>query len=225
MTFLVCHGAWSSGWAWKKMHPLMQSRGHRLLTPSYTGLGERAHLSRREIDLETHTTDVVNVLVYEDLRDVVLIGHSYGGMVATGVADRARDRVRRLVYLDAFVPEDGQSLFDLTGEGAKVRAGAVEGWRVPPRPLPPDTPADDLAWITARRMPHPIGTLEQPLRLVNGALTLPRDYILCTRSDAFRNYAQRAAAVGWGVHMLDASHNPHITIPAQLAEVLERIGR
>jgi pimeloyl-ACP methyl ester carboxylesterase len=86
-TFGVAHGAWSAGWEWKKMHPLMGGRGHRLLTPSYTGLGERAHLANSNVDLDTHITDIVNVLVYEDLRDVVLVGHSYGGMVSTGVAD------------------------------------------------------------------------------------------------------------------------------------------
>ena len=94
-TFLVCHGAWSAGWAWKKMHPLMQAAGHRLVTPSYTGLGERAHLANPSIDLETHIADILNVINYEDLRDIVLLGHSYGGMVATGVADRARDRDQR----------------------------------------------------------------------------------------------------------------------------------
>ena len=225
ITFVVCHGAWSSGWAWKKMHPLMQSRGHRLLTPSYTGLGERVHLARPEINLDTHVTDVVNVLVFEDLHDVVLVGHSYGGMVATGVADRARDRIARLVYLDAFVPEDGQSLFDLTGEGTKVRAGAVDGWRVRPRPVPPDTPPEDIQWMTERRLHHPIGTLEQRLTLVNGALTLPRDYILCTKSDSFRPFAEKAAAAGWRVHTLDASHNPHITMPSPLADLLEWIAQ
>src|SRR3977135_2927010 len=116
-TFLVCHGAWSAGWAWKKMHPLMATRGHRLVTPTYTGLGERAHLAHPSIDLETHVQDILNVISYEDLRDIVLIGHSYGGMVATGVADRARDRVAQLVYLDAFVPREGQSLFDLNEAG------------------------------------------------------------------------------------------------------------
>src|SRR5258708_20593274 len=116
-TLLVCHGAWSAGWAWKKMHPLMQAAGHRLVTPSYTGLGERAHLAHPSIDLETHIQDTLNVIRYEDLRDVVLIGHSYGGMVATGVADRARDRVTQLIYIDAFVPRDGQSLFDLNESG------------------------------------------------------------------------------------------------------------
>ena len=119
-TFLVCHGAWSAGWAWKKMHPRMLAAGHRLVTPSYTGLGERAHLASPSIDLETHIQDILNVIKYEDLRDIALIGHSYGGMVATGVADRARDRIAQLIYLDAFVPRDGQSLLDLN-EPARAR--------------------------------------------------------------------------------------------------------
>jgi pimeloyl-ACP methyl ester carboxylesterase len=225
LTFVVAHGAWSSGWAWKKMHPLMAARGHRLLTPSYTGLGERAHLASPDIDLDTHIADVVNVLFYEDLRDVVLVGHSYGGMVATGIADRARERIRQLVYLDAFLPDDGKSLFDLSGQGDQFRAAAVDGWRVPPNPPPPDTSADDLPWINERRMHHPIKTLEQPLTLTRGPLTLPRQYILCTRSEAFRQYANKAKAAGWPVHEMDASHNPHITAPEPLADLLERIAR
>ena len=225
-TFVVAHGAWSSGWAWKKMHPLMTARGHRLYTPSYTGLGERAHLARRDINLDTHVTDVVNVLIYEDLRDVVLIAHSYGGMVGTGIADRARDRIRRLIYLDAFVPErDGQSFFDLTGQGDGMRRLAVDGWRVPPNPPPPDTSPADLEWVNARRLHHPIGTLEQPLTLTRGPLTLPRDYIMCTKSETFRPYSNRAKAAGWPVHELDASHNPHVTMPEGLMALLDRIAR
>ena len=107
---VLAHGAWSSAWAWKRVRPLMAAAGHEFLAPSYTGLGERAHLARPENDLETHIQDVVGVLKFEDLRNVVLIGHSYGGMVATGVADRARERVVQLIYLDAFVPDDGQAL-------------------------------------------------------------------------------------------------------------------
>jgi pimeloyl-ACP methyl ester carboxylesterase len=109
-TFLVAHGAWSADWAWKKMRPLLSERGHQLFTPTYTGLGERAHLATPEIDLSTHVADVLAVLEFDDLQDVTLIGHSYGGMVATGVADRAPERIAQLVYLDAFVPSDGQSL-------------------------------------------------------------------------------------------------------------------
>ena len=149
-TFLVCHGAWSAGWAWKKMHPLMAAAGHRLVTPTYTGLGERAHLANPSIDLETHIEDVLDVIKYEDLRDIVLVGHSYGGMVATGVADRARDRVTQLIYIDAFVPADGQSLFDLN-EVARQRMQELatgDGWRVPPNPTPPDTSPADLEWLS-----------------------------------------------------------------------------
>ena len=114
--FVVAHGAWSAAWAWKKMRPLLAAAGHELWTPTYTGLGERAHLASPAIDLDTHIADVVGVLGMEDLREVVLIAHSYGGMVATGVADRARERIAQLIYLDAFVPRDGQSLFDLQPE-------------------------------------------------------------------------------------------------------------
>ena len=222
-TFVVAHGAWSSGWAWKKMHPLLAARGHRLVTPSYTGLGERAHLARAEIDLDTHIMDVVNVLEYEDLRDVVLIGNSYGGIVATGIADRARERLRRLIYLDAFVPEDGQSLADLAGGEAGLRARAVDGWRVPPNPVPDDTPAEDRGWIEARRLHQSIATFVQPLKLTRGPLTLPRDYVLCTKSDTFGAYANRAREMGWPVHELDSSHSPHITAPEPLAALLDRI--
>src|SRR5438128_4098459 len=113
VTFLVAHGAWSAGWSWKKMHPLMSAAGHRLITPTYTGLGEREHLASPSNDLETHIQDMLAAIKYEDLSDIVLVGDSYGGIVATGAADRARDQVSQLIYLDAFVPRDGQRPFDL----------------------------------------------------------------------------------------------------------------
>jgi pimeloyl-ACP methyl ester carboxylesterase len=145
-TFLVCHGAWSAGWAWKKMHPLMNKAGHRLVTPIYTGLGERAHLTHPGIDLETHIADMLGVIKYEDLRDIVLIGHSYGGMVATGVADRARDKVRELIYLDAFVPQDGQSLLDLNAvDRPRMHELAKSGDGGACRPI-------RRRWIRLRRM-------------------------------------------------------------------------
>ena len=123
-TFLVSHGAWSAGWAWKKMHPLMSARGHRLITPTLTGLGERSHLARPDIDLETHIADILGVLKYEDLTGVNLIGHSYSGMVATGVADRARERIKQLIYVDAFVPRDGESAFDVLPESVRAQRQA-----------------------------------------------------------------------------------------------------
>jgi pimeloyl-ACP methyl ester carboxylesterase len=125
-TFLVAHGAWQAGWAWKKMRPRLRDRGHELITPTYTGLGERAHLARPEVDLETHIADVLGALHYEDLRGVILLGHSYGGMVATGVADRAPDRLAQLVYLDAFVPRSGQALVDLTPQPRRTFEQALK---------------------------------------------------------------------------------------------------
>jgi len=176
-TILVCHGAWGGGWSWKKMHPLMQAAGFRLVTPTYTGLGERAHLANPAIDLETHIQDILNVITYEDLGNIALLGHSYGGMVATAVADRARDRVAQLIYLDAFVPRDGQSLFDLNEAGRRPMreaAASGDGWRVPPNPTPPDTSAADLEWLTPRRADMPIKCFETKLRLYNGEPAMPQ---------------------------------------------------
>ena len=232
-TFVVAHGAWSAGWAWKKMRPLLRERGHELFTPTYTGLGERSHLANKEIDLETHIADVLGVLEYEDLRGITLIGHSYGGMVATGVADRATARIAQLVYLDAFVPRDGQSLVDLISpEARQARSRAVEsageGWRIPPNPMPPDTAPEDVAWAMPRRVMQPRKTFEQPLRLTGAVERLPRAYIYCKRKagdDPFRQFAERLRdAQGWKYFEMDASHSPHITAPRELAALLEKIA-
>ncbi len=227
--FVVAHGAWSAGWAWRKMHPLMRAAGHELWTPTMTGIGERGHLAARTVDLETHIADIRAVLEFEDLRDVVLVGHSYGGMVATAVADRSRDRIARLVYLDAFVPGDGQSLLDLlpraTGEAMRAAArDEGDGWLVPPNPIPGDTADADAEWIRQRRMPHPLAAFEAPLRMTGGAIARPRSYIYCTRAapgDPFRRFAEHArASPGWTLHELDASHSPHVTAPQRLRDLL-----
>ena len=224
--FVVAHGAWSAGWAWKKMRPLMRAAGHEFWTPTYTGVGERAHLAHPDIDLDTHIRDVVAVLEFEDLRNVVLIGHSYGGMVATGVADRARERIAQLIYLDAFAPEDGRSLLDHVGEhGKKMRQVAEDGWRVPANPMPPDTAPADVEWAAPKRMPQPIKTISSPIQL-SGKELPPRSYIYCRRTppgDPFRQFAERAQREGWPYFELDASHNPHITMPEELAALLNRI--
>jgi pimeloyl-ACP methyl ester carboxylesterase len=230
-TFLVCHGAWSAGWAWKKMYPLMQAAGHRLITPSYTGLGERAHLAHPAIDLNSHIEDMLNVIKYEDLRDIVLIGHSYGGMVATGVADRARDKVGQLIYIDAFVPQDGQSLFDLY-EADRPRmeelAKTGDGWRVPPNPTPPDTSPADVEWLTTRRVDMPIKCFETRLKLTGGPLTLPRSYVYATRippADTFGPFARMTKGdPAWRYYEIDASHSPNVTAPEALMALLQEIA-
>ena len=233
-TFLVCHGAWSAAWAWKKVRPLLRAAGHDIFTPTYTGLGERSHHAGRGITLDTHIADVLGVLECEDLRDIVLVGHSYGGMVATGVADRAAERIARIIYLDAFVPENGQSLFDLLPQSERAaRSEAAraqgDGWLLPPNPTPPDTSAEDVAWITPRRRWQPITTFTQPLALGGASSHLPRTYIHCTRiapSDPFGQFARRFKAhSGWTFFEMDASHSPNVTAPAELARLLDQVAR
>ena len=225
-TMVVTHGAWSAGWVWAKMRPLLAERGIGLVAPTYTGLGERSHLAHPGLDLTHHIGDVIQTLHYEDLSDVVLVAHSYGGMVGTGVVDLVPERIRQIIYLDAFVPNDGECLLDLVPAeaGAAMRAGAVDGWKVPPTPPPPDTPEADLAWVTARRGPQPLGTFTEPLRLANPAGGRPRSYIYCQRigpGDTFGRFATMAKAdPSWRYAEIDASHSPHVTAPELLTEVL-----
>ncbi len=230
-TFLVAHGAWSAGYTWKKMHPLLSASAHRLITPTYTGLGERSHLASPSNDLETHIQDVLGVIEYEDLRDIVLIGHSYGGMVATGVADRAGDKIARLIYLDAFVPRHGEALLDLlspeAANGMREKARAGDGWSVPHNPIPPDTSDEDVRWLSPRRLAQSLRCFDMKSHLPSGEFTGPRDYNYCTRispADPFRRFAERAKVdAGWRYHEMDASHSPHVTAPEALAALLQRI--
>ncbi len=233
-TIVVAHGAWSSAWAWQKMRPLLRESGHDLFTPSYTGLGERGHHASPNVELDTHIADILAVLKFEDLNDVVLIGHSYGGMVATGVADRAEGRVTNLIYLDAFAPRDGQSLFDLVGpetESAHARGRRENRRRMEgaANPMPPDTPPDYVAWATLA----PAAAADQDFRAETAAflahIAAARLHLLpaaTAQQDVFGQFASRAKAEGWLYAEMDASHNPHITTPLALHDVLQvMIGR
>ena len=227
-TYVLVHGGWHGGWCWQRVMPLLRAAGHEAHAPTLTGLGERSHLLTREIGLDTHVQDIVNVLVYEDLYDVVLVGHSYAGMVVAGVAERTPERLARLVYLDAFVPWEGQSVLDLMGSQAStVRERSVregDGWGVPPLPLElfGVTDADDLAWAGARIGMQPIATFEQPIPQSSPlAAALPRTYIHCTAWDGFTPDADRARTEpGWGVHELATGHDAMLTAPDDLASLL-----
>jgi pimeloyl-ACP methyl ester carboxylesterase len=232
-TFVICHGAWNAAWAWKRVRPLLRAAGHEVFTPTYTGLGERSHEVSRSITLDTHIADVLAVLEYEDLRDIVLVGHSYGGMVATGVADCAASRIAKLVYIDAFVPENGQSSNDLLPPSARASrqeatAAQGDGWLVPPNPVPPDTSPEDVAWIAARRRWQPMGTFTQAISLTGAAARLPRHYIYCTRvapGDTFGQFARRFKSDPvWRYYEIDASHSPNVTAPERLVEILREIA-
>lgn len=235
--YVLVHAAWHGGWCWRKVAPLLRGQGHDVYTPTLTGLGERSHLANPEIGLETHIQDVANVLKYEDLGRVILVGHSSSGAVITGVADRAAERVAHVVYLDAFVPVDGQALMDLAPrlKGAEARVQAEgKGWLIPSlAPTPWDqylkegwhiTDEADRQWMLARLGPTPFKIFKDPLRRPNpGADKLPRTYIRCLQwpSPVFDQHADVARRTpGWRYREMATSHEPFVTHPQELASLL-----
>jgi pimeloyl-ACP methyl ester carboxylesterase len=234
-TFVIVHGAWGGAYSWNRwVVPKLRDAGHTVFAPTLTGLGERAHLASPDVTLDTHVQDVANVLFYEDLNDVILVGHSYGGMVITGVAGRAPERLSQLVYLDAFVPEDGQSLTDLTGpEGAaRTRAAADaegDGWRVPGMPPAPNTPADLLEWTMPRRNMQPIRTFTEPVRLPRGPIRLHRTYVYCSDKgqprDAFAKFAARLRSdPAWRYYDVPTGHNLMYSAVDETVRVLREVA-
>lgn len=232
-TVLVCHGAWCGGWQWKKMHSPMREAGYQLVTPTITGLGDRAHLARRDLDVESAVQDMLKVIHFEDLDDIVLIGHSFGGMIATGVADRLPAKVTQLIYLDAFVPRDGESLFDLNErlrDPLRNSLQSDDAWLAPPLPLPmmsPDASKEVFEWEGARAVPMPLNYFESKIRLQNGEPKQPRSYIRCTYPRANNPFeaiiARAKSEAGWTYHELYAGHTPNLTAPEKLTELLHQI--
>jgi pimeloyl-ACP methyl ester carboxylesterase len=227
-TYVLVHGAWHGGWCWTKVARLLRDAAHEVYAPTLTGLGERAHLARPDVDLETHIEDVVAVLESEELRQVTLVGHSYGGMVISGVAARAAARLSHLVYLDAFVPETGKSLLDYVGERAAAMREAArahgEGWRLPS--FPPErfgvTSQRDTEWLTRRLAPQPLRTFEQPLPVAGGE-RLKRTYIYCSKPamGAFDQFAERLREDRkWTFHEMKTGHDAMVTAPGELARIL-----
>jgi pimeloyl-ACP methyl ester carboxylesterase len=228
-TFVLVHGAWLGAHAWRWVRPLLRAAGHDVATPCLTGLGERVHLATPATNLDTHVADVAAVLHYEDLRDVVLVGHSYGGMVITGVTDRAPERIRQLVYLDAFVPREGESMLDLVSADERARYEEAartrgDGWRVPPPlpdPLPPGLLPEEV-WSVARMLPHPLATMTQPLHLEHDPPELPRTYLLCTEGKETEppSVARVRADPSWRLVELAATHTAHVAAPELLSRTL-----
>ena len=237
-TFVLVHGAWAGAWIWKKIIPLLRTAGHEVHAITGTGLGDRAHLAGPEVDLDTHITDVVNVLVFEELTDVMLVGWSYGGMIITGVAEQVPERLAGLVYLDALVPADGESSYDAERSSEVVRAtdraaaeaagtpgflvvGPYADWlkSLTPNPV-------DQTWLLAKLVPQPLATYTQPIRLGNpSATSVRRTFIHCTKGrdpgDAFVSMATRLrSAPGWDYRELADNHLGPINAPQATAEVL-----
>lgn len=230
-TFVLVHGAFHGGWCWRDVVLQLHGAGHAAFAPTLTGLGERSHLRSATVDLSTHVLDVVNLLRWHDLRDVVLVGHSYGGMVITGVADRVAERLASVVYLDALIPADRQSAFDL--QPAERRLAILEevaahgGLMWPPRSAAfygVRDPADQ-AWVDGHCTPQPFGTIFERLRIDGppAGKVARRLYILCTDPPLpymrqFYDLAQ--AAADWQAMELPTGHDAMVTVPERLTEIL-----
>jgi len=226
-TFVLVHGAWHGGWCWRFLRPFL--KGHEVFAPSLTGLGERKHLARPDVDLETHIGDIVSILEMEDLRDVVLVGHSYGGMVVTGAADRAHDRIKRIVYLDAFVPENGKCVLDyaVPERAARMREEGERTGSVSPPPLSlwGLTKPEHIDFVKPREVRHPYRTLSQAIRLSGNADRIPKTFVYCSSPatgsfDAFAAKYRNDPA--WKYFELKTGHDAMILMPERVAEILQK---
>jgi pimeloyl-ACP methyl ester carboxylesterase len=240
-TFVLVHGAWHGGWCYRDTAAALRAAGHTVFTPTHTGVGERAHQQAENITLETHIRDVCGCIEAEELSDVVLCGHSYGGMVITGVADRLPERVKALVYLDAFVPQHGQSLNGLlpVALGPEVAAGflgafrgsALEGHCGLMAPIPAEAfnvAADKREWVDRRCVPQALATFESPLLLTGaGSAVKERVYILADGWDPspFRYFAAKCdGQPGWRVVKMPCGHDVMVDQPQALAAELMRLA-
>jgi pimeloyl-ACP methyl ester carboxylesterase len=228
-TFVLVHGAWHGSWCWKRVRSALQALGHEVFTPTLTGVGERAHLLSRQVDLDTHITDVVNLIRWEELSDVVLCGHSYGGCVISGVADRIPDRIGALVYLDAFLLEEGQSVHDILPppmrEAQIEGAGQTgDGWKVPPIPAEAfHVNARDLDWVNRQCTPQPLATFQQRIHLT-GEITRIKSVTFIVAAgwapSPFQAFYDQAKAKGWRTVSMACGHDVMLDLPEELTREL-----
>jgi pimeloyl-ACP methyl ester carboxylesterase len=235
-TFVLVHGGGHGGWCYRDVAGILRSAGHTVHAPTMTGVGERSHLVGPDVDLELHVQDIANVLRYEDLTDVLLVGHSYGGMVITGTADRVADRVAGLVYLDAATPVNGQSLVDVAGpiiESTRPMGQVVHGTELVLLPAPGAaafygvTDPDVLAWMDERLTGHPWKCFEQKLELGNEEelWAIPQYHIICTSTLATRDPDLMGRARDEGrLWSIDTGHDLMLTEPRLVADALLEIA-
>lgn len=236
-TYVLVHGGGHGGWCYQRVARRLRAAGHEVHAPTLTGLGERSHLVHPGVDLDHHIRDVMAVLHHEDLRDVILVGHSYGGMVVTGVADRASERVGKLVFLDAANPRNGESLVDVTAghiERLRPLGRVIDGVELVLLPSADDigplygvTDPDDVAWMADRLAPHPWRCFEQKLVLADEEAlgAIPQFHIVCGSTLATRDPELMGAARAEGrLWEIDTGHDLMITEPKAVADALLQIG-
>ena len=231
-TFVLIHGAWHGGWCWRRVDDLLTAKGHKVFAPTLTGLGERSHLMRAGIDISTHSTDVVNLIKWERLSGVVLCGHSYGGMVVSAVAEQVADKIGSIVFLDAFVPENGDSMFELTNQVVRdsLTAATARGdISVPGRPAAAFLVNEkDQAWVDSLTGPQPIGTMTEKLTITGARERIgKKSYI---RAGAYPNpgfdkaLARVKADKTWRTFEVPCGHDVMVDMPERLAEILIEVA-
>jgi pimeloyl-ACP methyl ester carboxylesterase len=229
-TFVLVHGAWTGAFAWRHVRRALQAQGHEVFTPSLTGIGDRAHLASPLVNLSTHVRDVVNLVLYEDLHDIVLLGFSYGGFVVSGALEHIGDRVKHFVLLDAFMPEkSGDSVASLiTGSNARAQIAINEQWLLPTKDRQFDSP-EEGAWVSARRTPHPAATLTEPLHLAKPIEDYPfkRTYIRASVAEAdpvlsaiARSATRALASKAWTYREIATTHMVASNKPQELTAML-----
>ncbi len=226
-TFVLVHGAWHGGWCWRRVADLLTASGHKVYAPTLTGLGERSHLMRRDIGLATHVADVVNLIRWERLSEVVLVGHSYGGMVVSAAAEEVEAALAALVFVDAFVPENGQSLFALTAPATReaIAAAAERGEPVPPRPAAFfHVNEQDRAWVDALCTPQPLATLQDKVALTGTRERVAKKTYVRARlypNPAFdAAFATLSADPAWRMYEVPCGHDVMVDMPERLTEIL-----
>lgn len=227
-TFVLVHGAWHGGWCWRRVADLLEARGHKVFAPTLTGLGERSHLMSGAINLDTHIADVVNVLEWEDLTQVVLAGHSYGGWPITGAIEQAFDRIAAAVYVDAFVPQNGQKPLDVASEFARkgtleaIAKGEVS--RASPSAATFHVNDQDQAWVNSKLTPQPVGVMLQPIKLTGALERLRRKaYIRAPKypQPSFdSHYQAKKADPTWRTYEVPCGHDVMVDMPDRLVEIL-----
>ena len=226
--FVLVHGAWQGNWVWERVAHALRAQGHRVFTPSLTGLGERAHLASREVDLNTHIADVLGVIEHHELDNIVLCGHSYGGMVAGGAADRVSPKIASLVYLDAFVPEAGKSLWDFLppDAGAAQKNSAKDGWRIPRISAAEFRVqgVDDIARLDRRAVDQPIATMDQKSTVTGAWKNIPHLVYIRAAGQPRPTFAQFADAAKrdpkWQYFEVPCGHNVMLDLPEALTGIL-----
>lgn len=230
-TFVLTHGAWCGGWCWRRVADLLEAKGHKVYTPTLTGLGERSHLINGGITLDTHIMDVVNLFAWEQLTDVVLVSHSYGGFVASGAIERVQSSISAVAYVDAFLPQNGESLFDLRPKDQPVAqfGHAKDEIGIPPPPARAfNVNQKDQAWVDAKMTPQPIGTFTSQITLSGARNSIQKKAYI--RSTGYENprydsyFAAAKADPAWRTAQIDSGHAMMIDAPTQLADTLVQVA-